>query len=96
LLSLSFEQPDFERFPMLRLAYEAVMSGELYTVAYNAANEIAVDAFINKRAGFTDIPRITEKVLSLDWSGEADSLELVLETDRQAREAAREKVEGRR
>jgi 1-deoxy-D-xylulose-5-phosphate reductoisomerase len=87
-LALGFEQPDSGRFPMLRLAYQAVCGGELCTVVYNAANEAAVDRFINGHIGFLDIPRITEKVLSLDWSGEAGSIECVLETDRRAREAA--------
>jgi 1-deoxy-D-xylulose-5-phosphate reductoisomerase len=87
-LSLSFEEPDGARFPMLPLAYAAVRSGELYTVAYNAANEEAVGLFLENKIGFMDIPRITEETLALDWTGEADALETILDADARARSAA--------
>jgi 1-deoxy-D-xylulose-5-phosphate reductoisomerase len=86
-LSLGFEAPDFERFPMLPLAYEAVRAGGLYTLAYNAANEAAVALFLKGKIGFMDIPRITENVLQKDWRGEADCLERILDADKRAREA---------
>jgi 1-deoxy-D-xylulose-5-phosphate reductoisomerase len=86
-LSLTFEEPDFKRFPMLRLAYDALRAGELYTVAYNAANEVAVAAFLENKIGFTDIARLTEDVLQKDWTGAGDSLDAILDVDKRARKA---------
>jgi 1-deoxy-D-xylulose-5-phosphate reductoisomerase len=87
-LTLSFEEPDTKRFPMLRLAYEALAAGELYTVAYNAANEVAVAAFLENKIGFTDIPRLCEEVLQKDWSSSKPlTLDAILEVDRLARNA---------
>jgi 1-deoxy-D-xylulose-5-phosphate reductoisomerase len=91
-LNLSFGKPDYERFPMLSLAYEACRAGALYTVVYNAANEEAVALFVNRRIGFTQIPYITENVLTKDWSGGADSLETILAADSRARALALEYV----
>jgi 1-deoxy-D-xylulose-5-phosphate reductoisomerase len=74
---------------MLPLAYEALRRGALYPVVYNAANETAVSLFLAGRAGFLDIPRIVEYVLTVDWnSGETPNLGLITETDRKAREIA--------
>ncbi|MDR2864841.1 MAG: 1-deoxy-D-xylulose-5-phosphate reductoisomerase, partial [Spirochaetaceae bacterium] len=91
-LGLSFEAPCFERFPMLRLAYDAVRAGPLYSIAYNAANEIAVSAFLNKQIDFLAISRITEQVLSRDWSGKADSLDIILDLDKKARSLALKEI----
>jgi 1-deoxy-D-xylulose-5-phosphate reductoisomerase len=66
-LSLDFEAPDMERFPMLRLAYEAIRRGGIYPCVYNAANEEAAGAFLDCRIGFLDIPRIVEYVLTRDF-----------------------------
>ncbi|MDR2509357.1 MAG: 1-deoxy-D-xylulose-5-phosphate reductoisomerase [Spirochaetaceae bacterium] len=85
---LNFAPPDMERFPMLRLAYEALKSGELYTAAYNAANEAAVEYFRAGSIGFTKIAELTETVLELDFSGSALSLEAVFDADSRARRAA--------
>jgi 1-deoxy-D-xylulose-5-phosphate reductoisomerase len=87
-LSLTFERPDLERFPMLGMAYEALRAGERYTIAYNAANEYAVGAFLDGRIAFTGISELCARVLDRDWSGEAGDLRAVKETDRMAREAA--------
>jgi len=87
---LTFEKPREDLFPMLRLAYEAIEQGALYPNAYNAANEIAVSAFMNGSICFTDIPRITAAVLEKDWTGKIDTVETVLDGDGRARrEAAR-------
>jgi 1-deoxy-D-xylulose-5-phosphate reductoisomerase len=86
-LTLTFTKPDEKKFPMLPLAYQALQAGPLYPVAYNGANETAVEAFLNGKIGFCDIPRITACVLDRDWTGEA-SLEKILETDRLARREA--------
>jgi 1-deoxy-D-xylulose-5-phosphate reductoisomerase len=87
-LHLDFEKPDLERFPLLGLAYEAAAKNALYPTAYNAANEIAVAAFLNKRIGFMQIPEITEHVLQNDWQNDAHSLHSILEADKKARELA--------
>jgi 1-deoxy-D-xylulose-5-phosphate reductoisomerase len=94
-LTLEFEAPDFERFPMLPLAYEAARKGGLYPAVYNAANEAAVAAFLTKRAAFLDIPRIVEYVLNRDWKIEVPgtsvpglTLQDILETDKKARKIA--------
>jgi 1-deoxy-D-xylulose-5-phosphate reductoisomerase len=92
-LTLEFEAPDFEAFPMLSLAYEAAKRGGLCTAVYNAANEAAAAAFLTKRIGFLDIPRIVEYVLekgsdvSIDFES-PDALQIILEADKKARMAA--------
>ena len=58
------KQPDFERFPCLRLAYEAAEKGGAHCIALNAADEVAVEAFLDRRIPFTGIPRTIEKVLA--------------------------------
>jgi 1-deoxy-D-xylulose-5-phosphate reductoisomerase len=101
-LSLEFEKPDYERFPMLPLAYEAARKGGLYPAVYNAANEAAVAAFIENRIGFPDIPRVVESVLNSNWDSTTactgrDSEEIlraVLETNRLARERAENFILG--
>jgi len=85
-INLNFEPPDLERFPMLALAYKIADSRGGETIAYNAANEITVDAFLSGKAGFAEIPRICEKVLEKDWTYCPKTIEEVLETDRRARE----------
>jgi 1-deoxy-D-xylulose-5-phosphate reductoisomerase len=84
-LTLEFEQPDFDRFPMLPLAYGAVKAGGLYPAAYNAANEIAAAAFLEKTVGFLDIPRIVDYVLNRDWGTRDMDLQTVLTGDARAR-----------
>lgn len=82
---MDFEQPDLQRFPCLRLAYEAISAGGIMPTVLNAANEIAVDAFLNERVRFTDIPVIIEQCMQKFVSVPAATLEIVLETDQQAR-----------
>jgi 1-deoxy-D-xylulose-5-phosphate reductoisomerase len=89
---LSFEPPDLARFPCLGLAYSALKSGGTAPAILNAANEVAVDAFLNKRIGFNRIPQVIEDVLGRIPSGDARALEVVLEADRIARDCAREVV----
>jgi 1-deoxy-D-xylulose-5-phosphate reductoisomerase len=85
--TLTFSAPDTARFPMLRLAYDALNADGLYTIAYNAANEAAVAQFINNTIGFLDIPRLVEEVLQKDWSGAPSDLGTIMDADRRAREA---------
>jgi 1-deoxy-D-xylulose-5-phosphate reductoisomerase len=94
-LTLEFEKPDFEKFPMLGLAYEAVRLGGLYPCSYNGANEAAAAAFLNRQIGFLDIPRIVGYVLERDWGGEAEDIARVLEADSEARAMAVSYITGK-
>ena len=82
---MDFEQPSLERFPCLRLAYEAIKAGGIMPTVLNAANEVAVDEFLNKRIKFTDIPNIIEQCMSKFTADVADSLEVILKADKEAR-----------
>jgi 1-deoxy-D-xylulose-5-phosphate reductoisomerase len=92
LSQLDFQQPDFARFPCLRLAYEAANASQLHCIALNAADEIAVDAFLRGKLPFLGIPRTIERVLSLTSSGSPASIPEVLAADLLSREQARELV----
>ena len=84
--TLTFEAPDFERFPALRLAREALQSGGCAPTVLNAANEVAVQAFLDGRIGFTDIARKVERVMEKSNFGLADNLDSVAAADGAARE----------
>ena len=87
---LTFEKPDKEVFRCLQLAYDAARGGGTLPAVMNAANEIAVHAFLQKRAGFLDIPRTIEKVMRLCGVAPASDLASVLGADQEARAKARE------
>jgi 1-deoxy-D-xylulose-5-phosphate reductoisomerase len=87
---LTFEEPDFERFPCLRLAYEALKTGGTMPAALNAANEVAVQAFLDDEISLSDIPRMIENVIGEHEPEAVSNLEIVLETDAWARRRARE------
>jgi len=88
LKHLDFEQPDFERFPCLRLAYEAAEKGGAHSIALNAADEVAVEAFLDRRISFMGIPRTIEKVLAATAEAHPATIAEVLATDRAARQTA--------
>lgn len=88
--TMTFFPPRLDSFPMLRLAYFCAKAGKSYTIAFNAANEVAVAAFIAKKCAFMDIPRIVAGCLEADWSAEPESLAEVFETDQKARNKADE------
>lgn len=88
LPDISFCSPDTERFPCLQLAYEALRMGGTYPAALNAANEIAVEMFLEGRLDFVDIPRVIERTLAEHPRLPSGDLGAVLEADRQAREKA--------
>ncbi|WP_067921737.1 1-deoxy-D-xylulose-5-phosphate reductoisomerase [Alicyclobacillus shizuokensis] len=90
---LSFEEPDWHRFPSLRLAYQAGRAGGLAPCILNAANEIAVAAFLSGRIPFVAIPELVERVLESEQPGAASCLEEVLEADARARAKASALVE---
>jgi 1-deoxy-D-xylulose-5-phosphate reductoisomerase len=86
---LHFSEPDVVRFPCLELAYQALRTGGTAPAALNAANEVAVEAFLAERLGFAAIPRVIAAVLESHVAGPADSLAAVLAADAAGREAAR-------
>jgi 1-deoxy-D-xylulose-5-phosphate reductoisomerase len=92
LRHLDFCPPDLKKFPCLRLAYEAAEAGGAKTVALNAADEVAVAAFLEGSIGFNDIPRIIEDVLNATNSGQLESIGKVLEADAEARRLAQLRV----
>ena len=89
LRHLDFEQPDFERFPCLRLAFEAAEKGGAHCIALNAADEVAVEAFLEHRIPFMGIPRTIEKVLAATPESHPATIAEVLAADREARQTAR-------
>ncbi len=92
LTHLDFAQPDFVRFPCLRLAYEAAEKGGAHCIALNAADEIAVEAFLRREIPFPGIPRTIEEVLERTPEAHPDTIAGVLEADSQARERASEVI----
>jgi 1-deoxy-D-xylulose-5-phosphate reductoisomerase len=92
LRHLDFCPPDLKKFPCLRLAYEAAEAGGAKTVALNAADEVAVAAFLEGSIGFNDLPRIIEDVLKATNSGKLESIGKVLEADGEARRLAQLRV----
>jgi 1-deoxy-D-xylulose-5-phosphate reductoisomerase len=94
--SLHFARPDLERFPCLALAYRALGEGGSAPTTLNAANEVAVEAFLERRIGFTAIPEvITEVMDQLPLASPLDSLADVLDADRRARETAQRCIAAR-
>jgi 1-deoxy-D-xylulose-5-phosphate reductoisomerase len=86
---LHFENPDTKRFPSLELAREALVQGGILPCALNAADEVAVEAFLNGRLRFSAIPKLIEEVMrQMGAQRTINSLEDVLEGDREARRRA--------
>jgi 1-deoxy-D-xylulose-5-phosphate reductoisomerase len=90
LADLHFEPPDLQRFPCLRLAYEAAEKGGAHPIALNAADEVAVQAFLERVIPFTGIPATIEEVLEKTRETHPATIKEVLALDSQARELARE------
>ncbi|MGD0914762.1 MAG: 1-deoxy-D-xylulose-5-phosphate reductoisomerase [Terracidiphilus sp.] len=88
LRHLEFEEPDFERFPCLRLAFEAAEKGGAHAIALNAADEVAVEAFLDGKIPFMGIPRTIEKVLASTVEAHPTTIRQVLAADREARQMA--------
>jgi 1-deoxy-D-xylulose-5-phosphate reductoisomerase len=93
LRHLEFSPPDMEKFPCLRLAYEAAEAGGAKTIALNAADEVAVAAFLGGQIRFNEIPRVIEDVLSETKTGKLESIRDVLGRDAEARRLAHQHVE---
>ncbi len=88
LSQLTFDAPDYGRFPCLKLAIDAASLGADYAVALNASNEVAVDLFLNERIKFTDISTLISEVLENWDSSEPDSIAAVIDADQRARQMA--------
>lgn len=85
---LAFERPDFGRFPCLKLAYDALQAGGTAPAILNAANEVAVDAFLNRRIGFREIDQIIAKVMDKLPNGVVTDIDALMTQDRRARDLA--------
>jgi 1-deoxy-D-xylulose-5-phosphate reductoisomerase len=86
---LDFSKADHIHFPCLALAYQALAAGGTSTAILNAANEIAVDAFLQRQIKFTEIPVIIERVLSTQPASSGNDLEQILADDKTARQLAK-------
>ena len=95
LSRLDFCAPDLDKFPCLRLAYEAVEAGGAQTVALNAADEVAVAAFLEEKIPFPGIPATIQAVLNETPARKPESISEVLQMDREARERAERVVRSR-
>lgn len=88
VVQLTFEQPDMDRFPCLTYAYQALHAGGGYPALLNAANEVAVQAFLEGGLSFTAIPDVIDSVMTATLDTDARSLDGIVETDRRGRELA--------
>lgn len=95
LSTLQFEEPDTERFPCIPLAYRALRSGGTLPATLNAANEIAVSAFLKGQIRLPEIPAVIESVMNQHKVEEANSLDIILKADITARTKAKEEIETR-
>ncbi len=91
---LTFAEPDLERFPCLRLAYTALQEGGTLPAVMNAANEIAVEAFLQNKLGFLGIPQVIEQVMEQHHKEELSTIDRVLQADLWGRQATRELIRG--
>ena len=93
-MALTFQKPDLEKFPCLSLAFRAGESGGTLPAVMNAANEVAVQAFLNGRVAFTRIPQVIRAVMEMHAVIDKPDLTALLEADRWARAAAEERIDG--
>ncbi len=93
LRQLDFCEPDLDKFPCLRLAYEAADAGGAKTIALNAADEVAVAAFLDGHIGFSDIPKVISSTLKETAATKPESINMVLGFDDEARRMAAEKID---
>lgn len=90
--TMTFFKPRISDFPLLGYAFECVKAGNGYTIAFNASNEVAVHAFLEKKISFTAISRIVRTVLDYKWPKTVSSFEEVFEIDKKARNLALEQI----
>lgn len=92
IAQLNFREPDYARFPCLKLAFDALRSGGSAPTVLNAANEVAVEAFLGRMIGFRRIPDLIAQVLDQVPARTVDGLDSLLEQDRIARDLAWQQV----
>ncbi len=90
---LNFKLPDLQRYPCLSLAYQASAAGQESTIVLNGSNEVAVDAFLNNKIKFTDIPCLIDSMLEQNWSEGIDSIEAVYAFDEEVRAKSSEQLQ---
>ena len=90
VVDLKFEKPDLNKFKCLELAYKAIEKGHCYQVILNAANEVLVDAFLNKKIKYTDIPKGIAKMMDKYEKKELNTVDEILEFDREVKKRTRE------
>ena len=90
--TMTFYKPRMDDFPLLSYAFECVKYGNCYPIAFNAANEVAVHAFIDGKTTYPQIAKIVRSVLDNDWNTKLDSFETVFEADKKARKLAVELI----
>jgi 1-deoxy-D-xylulose-5-phosphate reductoisomerase len=93
--TFTFRAIDFNKYPIVDTAYKAASLDRAYPAAFNAANEVAVDAFMHGKIEFLDIPDVVQETLEADWGMMLVSFEQVLSLDRKARDLAVEIVKRR-
>lgn len=86
VVDLKFEKPDLNKFKCLKLAYEAIKKGHSYQVVLNAANEVLVDNFLNKKITYTMIPNGIEKIMNMYEPRKLDTIDEILQFDKEVRE----------
>ncbi len=91
---LTFEKPDLEKFQCLKLAFEAIEKGHSFQVVLNAANEVLVDAFLNKKIKYTQIPKGIKNMLDNHKPLELNTVEEILDLDQKVKEETRKMIEG--
>lgn len=84
--TLEFEKPDLEKFKCLKLAFEAIKKGHSHQVVLNAADEVLVNAFLETKIKYTDIPNMIEKMLNMHKAEKLDTIEKILDLDKRTRE----------
>jgi 1-deoxy-D-xylulose-5-phosphate reductoisomerase len=94
--ALNFSEPDLDQFPCLKLAYQAIQTGETLPAVLNAANEIAVNAFLEGSLKFTDIPLFVQRVMGEHEVKTVHTVEDILKADHWARERSKAILEGRK
>ena len=90
--TMTFFRPRYNDFPLLQYAFECAKQKNAYPIAFNAANEIAVHAFLDKKIGYLNIARIVRSVLDYNWNNPLNSFEDVFEADKKARKLALELI----
>ncbi len=90
IVDLKFEKPDLDKFKCLALAYKAIEKGHCYQVILNAADEVLVDAFLNKKIKFTDIPKGIETMMNMYEKRGLNTVEEILKFDREVKEKTKE------